>query len=144
MALTRFKDDRAGYDGPVSGSLQLAPITMSGTGAATDKYKIDLPPGMRFRVTNATFRASAIGGTPTLAIGTVNNATALVATANLSTNLGALTVKAASANFAKDAMLIATLTLVSATGAVRAGVLTLTGHVSDPPTSVIVRNASHF
>jgi len=131
-------------DGPVSGAAQLLAVTLNGTGAITLKYKTDLPPGARYRITNATFRASAISGTPTLAVGTVNNATALVATTALTTNLGNLTVKSASQNFVADSMIIATLTLASATGVVRAGVLNLFGHVSQPPLTMSVRSVTHF
>lgn len=149
MGLTRFKNRQADgveIDGPVSGALQMVVVNFSPgvAGGTSDKYKIDLPAGCRFKVTDASFRASAIAGTPTLAIGTTANATALVASTNLSTNLGALTVKSASQHLAADSMLIATLTVNGGTNTCRGGVLTLVGHVSAPPTSVVVRNASHF
>jgi acyl CoA:acetate/3-ketoacid CoA transferase alpha subunit len=131
-------------DVPVSGSIVPLILVLNGTGAKTLKYKADLPPGARFRVTNATFRASEISGTPLIAVGTVNNATALVASIAATTNLGNLTVKTASQNFAADSMIIATLTLASATGVCRAGVLTLYGHNSAPAAIMATRTTTYF
>lgn len=148
MSLTRFKDERKGYDGPVSGALVTIVVPMSPgvAGGTTDKYKIDLPPGMRFRVTDASFRASSVAGTPVIALGTVANAQAIVANTNVTTNLGTLTVIAASQHLVRDAMLIASLTVNAGTNTCRGGVLTIVGHVSTPPDSVLIRtgNRSHF
>lgn len=148
MALTRFKDERKGYDGPVSGALHVitVPTALGTVGTASVKYKIDLPPGMRFRVTDASFRCSSVTGTPVISLGTPANAQAIVANTNVTTNLGTLTVLTASQHIARDAMLIATLTTNGVTNQCRGGVLTIVGHVSTPPDSVLIRtgNRSHF
>jgi hypothetical protein len=153
IGITRFKQARSvgsgvieEVDGPVSGAFGPVLVTFNGTGAAggtTVKYKIDLPPGMRYRITHATFRASAVGGTPTIVVGTIANNSALVASTNLSSNLGNLTVKAASQNYVQDAMMIATVT-INTTNTVRGGVLALFGHMSTPPTTLATRYGTHF
>jgi hypothetical protein len=61
MALTRFKDARAGADGPVSGAL--LPITASREAtAAGDEFVITLPAGCGFRVTDVTLGADGVAG----------------------------------------------------------------------------------
>ncbi len=145
MALTRFKGRTmdggvsAEIDGPVSGALQVLTLGIN-VATVTSNYKIDLPAGMRFRVTDASMRASAVVGSPTIIIGLqTNGSSKLVASTVVTTNLGALTVKSASQNVPAGNVIT-----IQAAGSITAGVLTLVGHVSAPPTTVLVRNASHF
>ncbi len=133
-------------DGPVSGALQIVtigPVSIPAT--STKNIKVDLPAGCRFRVTDASFRAHLITGAPTVAIG-INTigSTKLVNTTTLSSNLGALTVKTASQNVPAGNVIVAQLAATLATRAIDNGVITLVGHISAPPTTVLVRNASHF
>lgn len=143
MALTRFKNRQADgveLDGPVSGALQVLSLNVDVATAVTTNFKIDLPAGMRFKVTDASMRASAINGSPTVILGlTTNGSSRLVASTAVTTNLGALTVKTASQNVPAGGVIVAQVA-----GSVVGGVLTVAGHVSAPPTSVNTRNASHF
>lgn len=144
MALTRFKDARAGYDGPVSGSLQVLTAQFDTvTGTTTPRVDIDLPPGTRFRVVNATFRAQTVTSSPDITIGTIAAGSALVAATVAATRLGALTLKAAGQNYAADDVIRVTIT-AGAGEAMTKGVVTLVGHVSQPPLSVSVRSVTHF
>lgn len=146
MALTRFKGRTMDggvsveIDGPVSGALQVISLNVDVATSVTKNFKIDLPAGMRFRVTDASMRASVINGSPTIIVGlNTNGSTRLVNTTNVTTNLGALTVKTSSQNVPAGQVIVAQVA-----GSVVGGVLTIAGHVSAPPTTVLVRNASHF
>ncbi len=144
MSVTRFKDARAGYDGPVIGSLQILTAqfdTVAGT--TTPRVDIDLPAGMRFRVTDATFRAQSVTSTPEITIGTIAASSSLVATVAAATLLGPLTLKAAGQHYASGDVIRVTITAGSG-DALTKGVVTLVGHVSDAPASVDVRSGSHY
>ena len=146
MALTRFKGRTMDggvsveVDGPVSGALQILTLNLDVATGVTKNFKIDLPAGMRFRVTDASVRASVINGSPTIIVGLVTNGSSkLIASTAITTTTGALTVKSASQNVPAGNVIVAQVA-----GSVVGGVLTLAGHVSAPPTTVLVRNASHF
>jgi hypothetical protein len=145
--LTRFKQRHAGgeIDGPVSGAIVIIPVQIDVAASTTKNVKIDLPAGCRFRLTDATFRASQVLGVSTLKLGLdVIGSTTLVNTVTATSNLGALTVKTASQDVPAGSVIIAQLAATLATRAIVGGVLTLVGHVSAPPASMVVRNASHY
>lgn len=148
IGLTRFKQRTPDgeIDGPVSGALQvitIGPMTVPAT--STKNFKVDLPAGCRFRVTDASFRANSITGAPTIVLGlNTNGSSKLVASVAATTNLGALTVKTASQNVPAGNVIVAQLAATLATRAIDGGIITLVGHISAPPTTTIVRNASHF
>ena len=96
MNLTKFRD-KDGNDGPVSGAIQTWELEI-GIGLVNVAYvrRIDLPKGAKLKVTHAKAYADALAGDPSLTIGSDTAATAIVAAINLTTNLGALTVKTTS------------------------------------------------
>jgi len=155
MALTRFSDPRSGavsganptdtrIDGPVSGALQILTAQFDAvTGTTTPRVDIDLPAGCRFRITDATFRAQTVTSNPDIQIGTIAAVSALVASVNATTRLGALTLKAAGKNYAQGDVIRVTITAGSGE-ALTMGVVTLIGHISAPPQSVSVRNSTYF
>lgn len=134
MSATRFYDRQTDMDGPVIGSLQVLYVPMpSITGAQTPEFRVSMPAGMKFNVTDAYFTAAATGATPTVQIGDTSDATAVVAAVTCTTNLGALTIKDGLIPAGDE--LIVTITS-TASDTITEGNLTIVGHIASPPNSI--------
>lgn len=133
--VTRFYNRQTGMDGPASGALQIVYVPMpSITGAQTPEFRVSMPAGMKFNVTDAYFTAAATGATPTIAIGNTSDATAVVNTVTCTTNLGALTIKTGLVPVGDEILVTITST---GSDTITEGNLTIVGHIAKAPTSVI-------
>lgn len=105
--------------------------------------KITLPAGMVFKLNSIQVAAlGTITSDPALTMGTSAAGTQIVASVNITSNLGALTLKATELS-GSVYMRIANDTgdSISADGAVT---INLVGHWQAPPTAMYMRNAAHF
>lgn len=136
MTLTRFKDARAGKDGPVSGSIVVFPICFS-SGATNTTYTqtIDLPAGMALTLVDINVQADSVTGNPSISVGSAKAGTQIAAAATLTTNLGSLTLKttAVAAGGILSVQIVNDAT-ADAWDNVTANVV---GYVSAPPTSLL-------
>lgn len=142
MALTRFKDARAGRDGPVSGAIIVIPVQFGDVAnSETSQYSWSPPAGMAVEIVDINVQANAVTSDPALTIGTTKAGTQVVATVNITTNLGSLTLKT-TAITASDVL---DIRVVADSGDTAEGVgVTLVAYVSAPPTSLTVRGIDHF
>lgn len=94
MALTRFKDARKNEDGPVSGAILCLPVSFDDVANnEVVSQRVELPAGARFKVTDIKVSADAVTSDPALTIGDTAGGTEIVASVNVTTDLGALTIK---------------------------------------------------
>lgn len=135
MALTRFKNARAAEDGPVSGALQCIPITFDDVANnETVSHRVVMPAGAAFKVTDVTVGADSVTSDPSLTIGTSAAGTQIVAAVNVTTNLGAATVK----SYTPAAAGMIDVVLVADAGdAAESVYINLWGYLIAPPTSVL-------
>ncbi len=136
MALTRFYDRNTGRDGPVSGALQVIPVSYATVGTNTYAWSWSPPAGMSFYIMDIYAACVAVTSDPSISVGTTKAGTEIVAAVNLTTNLGSLTLKT-NAVTAGD-ILDVRITADSGDGAEGASI-TITGYVSAPPTSLLLR-----
>jgi len=134
MALTRFKDARAGKDGPVSGAIIYVPIQFSNCVTNTVYAQAWSPPaGMKVEIVDIDVQALGITSDPSLTIGTAKAGAQIVAAVNLTTNLGSLTL--VSTEVDSDDVLDVRIT--NDTGdIVESASVNMTVYVSGPPTSL--------
>jgi len=133
--VTRFYDSQSGKDGPVSGAIVVIPVTWAFVGTNTYAWSWAPPAGMSLEIVEIQARAVAVTSDPSLTIGTTAAGTQIVAAVDLTTNLGALTLKATS--ITSSNRLDVRLTADSGDGAEGVSV-TITGYISAPPTSLIL------
>ena len=148
MGMTRFKDARAGYDGPVSGALSILQVSIEAGSATSTAYtaKVPLPAGMKVRVVNMYAYAKTVTATPTITVGSTGSTTALVAGTALTTSKGELTLKSAgqivgSSTTASD--LLVTVTN-NTTGVFTEAKFTIHLHVAQPSIALSTRSVNHF
>ena len=134
MALTRFKDARAGKDGPVSGAIQVIPIQFANAATnSTYQQTIDLPAGMALELVSIDVQALGVSGDPQISVGTAKAGTQIAAAATVTTNLGALTLKSTSVSAGG----ILSVQLANDTNDSEDSVsVSVVGYVSAPPTSL--------
>lgn len=137
MALTRFYDRQSGRDGPVSGAFVIIPCQFTEVGTNTYAHQTKLPAGMKLRLIAADCYAVAVTSDPSLTIGLTAAATDIVAAVNVTTALGALTLKAY--DVTSGDRLDVRITADSDDGGEGISV-TLYGYVSAPPTSELRRS----
>lgn len=135
MALTRFKDARAGVDGPVSGALMCIPVLFDDVAnSETVSQRIEMPAGASFEITDIKVSADAVTSDPSLTIGDTAAGTQIVAAVNVTTNLGALTIKDGTI----DAGGFADVVMVADAGDAAESVsISVWGYLTAPPTSVL-------
>ncbi len=141
MALTRFKG-RDGKDGPVAGAIQCISVGFDDVAnSETVSRRIDLPAGATFDITDIEVSADAVTSDPALTIGDTAAGTQVVASVNVTTNLGALTIKdgAIAANGFIDVVLVA-----DAGDAAESVSISIWGFVSAPPTTTREREGDHY
>ena len=139
MALTDFKDARTGLSGPVAGALVVIPFCFSnGTTGITYAHTLDMPAGMNLELVAIDVNAVGITSDPSLTIGTSKAGTQIVAAANVTTNLGALTLKATSLTAGGE--LDIRVINDGADDDFDAITVTVFAYVSAPPTSVALRS----
>lgn len=138
MALTRFSDRESGKDGPVSGALQIIHIPVAADGA-NSTYRVNLPAGMSFEITDAEFTADTISSGVNITIGDTAAGTQVVASVTVATDTGALTIKDGTIDAGGFADIVFTVT---GSETITGGDLTLVGYVSAPPTSVPSRGTA--
>ena len=132
---TRFYDRGVDKDGPVSGAICVLPVhfyTMTATSEAA--YRWSPPSGMQFTIASIYVRADAVGSTPSLSVGTTIDGTQIVAAVNITTALGAVTLK----SYDVTSSNVLDVRVVCAAGdTMTNGSITITGYVSKPPTALI-------
>jgi len=93
--LTRFYDRISGQDGPVSGALQLIPVSFD-TAMVTNvtQYRqFHFPAGMGFEITDIEIFCGTVTSDPSVSVGSTAAGTQVVAAANLATGANVLTIK---------------------------------------------------
>ena len=135
MALTRFKDARKGEDGPVSGAIQCISVGFDDVAAnETVSRRVEMPAGAAFEITDIKVSADSVTSDPSLTIGDTDAGTQVVAAVNVTTNLGALTIKDGTI----DAGGFADVVIVADAGDAAESVsVSIWGYVTKPPTSVL-------
>lgn len=136
MTLSRFKDARAGKDGPVSGGIVVFPICFS-SGATNTTYTqtIDLPAGMALTLVDINVQADSVTGNPSLTVGSAKAGTQFVAAATLTTNLGSLTLKTTAVS--AGGLVSVQIANDSTADAWDNVTVSVVGYVSAPPTSLL-------
>jgi hypothetical protein len=132
--VTRFYNRQSGLDGPVSGALQVIYIPIPSVTNSTYNCNVQMPPGMGFEITDVNISAGAVGATPAVIVGDTAAGTQVVASVTITTTLVTCTVKDGTID-AGGAIYVAVSCTASDT--VTEGNITIVGHVSSPPTSVI-------
>lgn len=131
---TRFYDRQSGKDGPVSGAIIVIPVTWALCGTNTYAWAWAPPAGMSLEIVQIQARCVGVTSDPSISVGSTAAGTEIVAAVNLTTNLGALTLKATS--ITSSDRLDVRLTSDSGDGAEGVSI-TITGYVSAPPTSLL-------
>ena len=135
MTLTRFKNGRTGEDGPVTGSLICIPVNFDDVAASeVVSHRVVMPAGAKFRVTHISAGADSVTSDPSLTVGTSAGGTEIVATVNLTTALGAATVKTYTP--AAAGMIDVVLTADSGDAA-ESVYISVWGYLIEPPTTLL-------
>jgi len=138
MALTRFYNPGTDMDGPVSGSLQVFSVEfLAITASETDeKIAVQLPTGMQFEVTDVSSFSGAVGAAGALlGIGTATNGEQIVA--DKAMVAGAMQHTIVDGSVPAGGRIYVQIVGGASTGTVALPIIvTITGHVSAPPTSI--------
>lgn len=133
--VTRFYNRQSNQDGPVSGALQVISVGFDDVANnETVHRRVNFPAGMGFEITDIYLWSGTVTSDPALTIGSTAAGTQIVASVNVTTNAGALTVKEGtiSATGFIDVRVVA-----DANDAAENISVSIVGHVTSPPTSVI-------
>ena len=137
MALTRFKDARAGKDGPVSGAIIVIPVQFDDVANnETVFYSTKLPAGMRLEIVSIDVRAGTATGDPKLTVGTARAGAQIVASVTVTTDLGPATLVATEVDGDDE---LDVRIVADANDVIEDGSVTITAYVSGPPTSLLIR-----
>ena len=131
---TRFYDRQSGKDGPVSGGFVVIPVTYALCGTNTYAWAWAPPAGMSLEIFEIQARCVGVTSDPSISVGLTAAGTEVVAAVNLTTALGALTLKTNSVT--SGSRLDVRLTCDSGDGAEGVSI-TVTGYITSPPTSLI-------
>jgi hypothetical protein len=135
MALTRFKDARKGEDGPVSGAIMCIPVSFDDVANnETVSQRIELPAGAAFEITDIKVSADSVTSDPALTIGDTAAGTQVVASVNVATDLGALTIKDGTIDAGG---FIDVVCVADAGDAAESVSISIWGYLTAPPTSVL-------
>ena len=138
MALTRFKDARAGKDGPVSGAIIVMPIAFAPMLTNKTQFLAWSPPaGTKLEIVDIDVQSGAITGDPKLTVGTAKAGAEIVAAVTVATALGSVTLVSTEVTSGD----VLDVRLVTDTGDVIADgtSVVITAYVSGPPTSLLIR-----
>jgi len=140
MGLTRFYDARAGKDGPVSGAIIVIPVSFDDVAnSETVEWSWTPPAGMEVTIVAINVHANAVTSDPTVTVGTSKAGTQIVAAANITTNLGNLTLKGTTAPVVTSANTLNVQVVADSGDAAEAVSVTVVAYVSAPPTSLLLR-----
>jgi len=146
MSLTRFKDARAGEDGPVSGAIVAIPLCFEVHvvgGVEVYTQSIDLPAGMALKMTSINVQANNIAGDPQIKVGSTVAGAERVTEATMAA--GDLTILSTFDAVAAGGIVSVTITCDATLDAYDGATVTLYAYVTAPPTSVLVRgDQGHF
>ena len=135
--VTRFYDRVSGGDGPVSGALQAISVGFDDVAnSETVHRQIKFPAGMGFEITDISVISGSVTSDPALTIGSTAAGTEVVAAVNVTTNLGALTIK--EGTIAASGLIDVRVVADSGDAADNISV-TIVGYVTSPPTTVGTR-----
>jgi hypothetical protein len=135
------------FDGAFSGALQVIPIQFSnGATGITYSHAIDLPAGMKLRIVAIDVQALGISNDPALTVGSAKAGTQIVATVDLTTNLGSLTLKDVTDSIYTTAAggIVEVQIINDADAAFASCSVNIYAYVSAPPTSLTARNINHY
>lgn len=132
--LTRFYDRQSGQDGPVSGAIQVISVGFDDVANNETVHRvIDLPAGMGFEITDILVRSGTVTSDPALTIGSAIAGAEVVASVNVTTDLGALTIVEGTI---AAAGLIDVRVVADAGDAAENISVTIVGYPISPPTSI--------
>jgi len=141
MSLTRHYDPVNGVDGPVSGALQIISVGFDDVANnETVSRRVDLPAGVGFEITDIKVTADSVTSDPSLTIGSTDAGTEVVAAVNVTTNLGALTIKEGTI---AATGLIDIVMVADAGDAAESVSITIVGHMTSPPSSIDPRGPNN-
>lgn len=135
--VTRFYHRDADGDGPVSGSIQV--ISVGFDDVANNEIvhrQVKFPAGMGFEITDINVVSGTVTSDPSLTIGSTAAGTQIVAAANVTTNLGSLTIK--EGTIAAGGLIDVRVTADAGDAADNISV-TIAGYVTSPPTTIAYR-----
>lgn len=146
--LTRFYDRTNGRDGPVSGALFSINLHIGATtgnavaAAATHDVAFQLPAGMSFEITDVRSYCGTVGAAgATLSVGTAVDGQQIVA--DVALTVGAQTHTIVEGTVAAGGLISARVVGGASTGTVATPcVVTITGFVASPPTTVLPRTVA--
>lgn len=128
---------RHGNSSPAAGAYVVIPVCFDAVAANGTRTKtVDLPPGMKLRVSAITVQASAIAGSggPTVSVGSAATVAKYAAATEVTTNLGALTLVSANQQTG-DGERIAVQAITDADDTATDLVVTIFGFVTAHPTA---------
>lgn len=136
MASTRFKG-RNGVTGPVIGALQCIPVLFDDVANdETVSQRIKLPAGAGFEIVEINVSADAVTSDPSLTIGTSSAGTQVVAAVDVTTDLGALTIKEGTVGAGGFIDIVA---VADAGDAAESVSINVWGHLTSEPTATAKR-----
>jgi hypothetical protein len=136
--VTRFYNRDTDQDGPVSGAIQVISVGFDDVAnSETVHRQVKFPAGMGFEITDISVVSGSVTSDPALTIGSTAAGTQIVAAVNVTTNLGALTIKEGTiaAGGVIDVRVVA-----DAGDAADNISVTIAGHVASPPTTLAYRS----
>lgn len=132
--LTRFYDAVAGTDGPVSGGIQTIPLYIQAIATNSSEVRqVNFPAGMGFEVTDIMVYSGTVASDPAITVGTTVAGTQIVASANITTAVGAMTIK--DGTVAAGGRISVTVT-TDAGDTIQDCAITIVGYPTSPPTSI--------
>lgn len=139
MSLTRFYDRQSGRCGPVIGALQSFSVEFANIVAAEtdEQVMLQLPAGATFEISDVSSFTGAIGAAGvTFSVGTTTGGEEVVA--NVAMVAGVMNHTIVEGTVGPATLVYVTLTGGASTGTAAAPiVVTITGYISTPPTSVL-------
>jgi len=133
MGLTRFYSRESGRDGPVSGALQIISVGFDDVASnETVHRQIVMPDGMAFYIVDVEVYSGTVASDPALTMGTTAAGTEIVASVNVTTNLGSLTLKS---NLVTSGDRLDVRVVADADDTAENVSVTISGYVCAPPDS---------
>ena len=135
------------FDGAFSGALQVIPITFTNSATSSSyAHTIDLPAGMKLQIVAIDVQALGITSDPALTVGSTKAGTEIVAAVNVTTDLGALTLKSTSDSIYTTAAggIVDVLVATDTGDAFDSICVSIYAYVAAPPTSLVARNIAHY
>lgn len=125
---------RHGNSSPAVGSYIVIPVSIETLGTVTITRKVDLPAGMKIRVTAISVRAASSTNAPTVSVGSAATVTKYAAAVALTTNLGDMTLASANQETAAGEVLAVNLASAATKAATQVSV-NICGFVTAHPTA---------